>query len=84
MDIGRINPFPVYDVMTTEVIRPSNIYEITTSMTCVVLAYVCSGPVGWIAGAVVLGAEIISYSYTGMSVGENLNQRIDWNYNKYQ
>lgn len=74
----------VYDVMTTEVIRPSNIYEITTSMTCVVLAYVCSGPVGWIAGAVVLGAEIISYSYTGMSVGENLNQRIDWNYNKYQ
>ena len=53
-------------------------------MTCVVLAYVCSGPVGWIAGAVVLGAEIISYSYTGMSVGENLNQRIDWNYNKYQ
>ena len=72
----------VYDVITTDEIRPSNIYELTTSMTCVALAYFCTGPVGWIAGAVFLGAEIFSYAYTGMSVGENLNQRIDWSYNK--
>lgn len=44
----------------------------------------CTGPVGWIAGAVFLSAEVFSYAFTGQSVGDNLDQKINWRYNKNQ
>ena len=51
-------------------------------MGCFALCF-CTGPVGWIAGAVLLGAEVCSYAYNGMSVGDNLDRKIDWSYNKH-
>ena len=60
-------------------IKPSNIYEIGTSATCVALSvFVVGSPVGWIAGGVFLGAEVISYAFTGQSIGTHLDQYINW------
>ena len=65
-------------------IKPSNIYEVTTSATCLALSLCfASNPVGWIAGAVFLGAEVCSYAFTGQTIGAHLDQNISWRHNIY-
>ncbi len=67
------------DPIVSNTIKPSNIYEVTTSATCLALSLLfTSSPVGWIAGAVFLSAEVFSYAFTGQSVGGNLDQNIKW------
>ena len=60
-------------------IKPSNVYEIAASATCLTLTiFVAASPAGWIAGGVFLGAEVISYAFTGQSIGTHLDQNINW------
>ena len=67
------------DPVINNEIRPSNVYEIGTSATCLALGvFVVGSPVGWIAGGVFLGAEVISYAFTGQSIGTHLDQNINW------
>ena len=67
------------DPVINNEIRPSNVYEIGTSATCLALGvFVVGSPVGWIAGGVFLEAEVISYAFTGQSIGTHLDQNINW------
>ena len=69
---------------TTNEIKPSHLYDFTASATCFALGvFFVSSPAGWIAGAVFLGAEVVSYAFTGQSVGEHLNNNINWSYKRY-
>lgn len=56
----------------------------TTSATCLALSvFFASNPAGWIAGTVFLGAEVCSYAFTGQSIGEHLDQNINWRHKLY-
>jgi len=73
-----------YELYTTNEIKPSHLYDFTASATCFALGvFFVSSPAGWIAGAVFLGAEVVSYAFTGQSVGEHLNNNINWSYKRY-
>lgn len=73
-----------YELYTTNEIKPSHLYDFTASATCFALGVLfVSSPAGWIAGAVFLGAEVVSYAFTGQSVGEHLNNNINWSYKRY-
>lgn len=64
------------EVYVTREIKPSNFLDIGITATCIL----CTGPAGWIIGGAYLIADIISYSYSGRSLGENMDHYIfnDW------
>lgn len=57
------------EVYVSREIKPSNFLDFGISTACIL----ATGPAGWIIGGTYLVADIISYSYTGRSLGGNID-----------
>ena len=69
------------DIAISGEISPSDIYNAGGSIICLGLGYLfVSSPVGWIAGGVFLASDYISWRWTGKTIGEHLDNAIDWRY----
>ena len=69
------------DIAISGEICPSDIYGVGGAILCIGLGYFCaSTPVGWIAGAVFLTADYVSWRWTGETIGGHFDNATDWRF----